>query len=581
MLHHQPEHGCGSASGRPAPGGKGRSMGATQGDNQIETHQTDPKSCDQAMGNLLPATYENNIKIQNNLNDISNFIQNIAFNQLNDILHSFDHDKKMPQFTNIELAFRENKIVIVNKILDGIGLALSNANQSRLSRQYKSFYKSLGIKLRTNRRSNIDIITIEGIITIGRYLLRPKTPIDNDKLISLGYNTNIYPMDDFIGITKYPFKITPQAVLEIAYEGCKELSFQAAATSVKKINNVDISYLTIRNVTNMVGQIIYENEMKKANNTIDLYNKNKLSKFRNNKNAVLYIEPDGAMIHLRDRKNINNSILRDNNGKKDELISEKAKIAWYENKLAIVFSSDNMTTKKRKIQLNIGKNDKLTDNYYNDNIEYILTKREYVSYIGSYDIFQKLLFHCAIKNGYGQYKTTILLSDGATWIKTMKSIYFQDAIHILDFYHLAERTFEFAKKYFKEDESKYVPWAKNAIYFFKNSKYKELMTEIKKMQTKIKDKRYNLYDYIVNNRDSIDYKCYKSKGYYIGSGHIESGNKSVFQERLKRPGMMWNRDIAQHLLTLRSKLKSNLWSEDVKIPFLRYCYEPYKSIIKF
>jgi hypothetical protein len=46
---------------------------------------------------------------------------------------------------------------------------------------------------------------------------------------------------------------------------------------------------------------------------------------------------------------------------------------------------------------------------------------------------------------------------------------------------------------------------------------------------------------------------------YIGSGHIESGNKSVFQERLKRYGMIWNKDIAQNLLTLRCKIKSNLW----------------------
>jgi hypothetical protein len=44
---------------------------------------------------------------------------------------------------------------------------------------------------------------------------------------------------------------------------------------------------------------------------------------------------------------------------------------------------------------------------------------------------------------------------------------------------------------------------------------------------------------------------------YIGSGHIENGNKNVFQET-KRPGMIWNKEIVQHLLTLRYKIKSNL-----------------------
>jgi hypothetical protein len=31
--------------------------------------------------------------------------------------------------------------------------------------------------------------------------------------------------------------------------------------------------------------------------------------------------------------------------------------------------------------------------------------------------FKKLLFESAVRNGYGQYKTTVVVSDGAAWIK--------------------------------------------------------------------------------------------------------------------------------------------------------------------
>jgi hypothetical protein len=36
---------------------------------------------------------------------------------------------------------------------------------------------------------------------------------------------------------------------------------------------------------------------------------------------------------------------------------------------------------------------------------------------------------------------------------------FPDAARILDYYHLKENLFTFAKFYFNNDESKYVPWA--------------------------------------------------------------------------------------------------------------------------
>jgi hypothetical protein len=43
---------------------------------------------------------------------------------------------------------------------------------------------------------------------------------------------------------------------------------------------------------------------------------------------------------------------------------------------------------------------------------------------------------------------------------------------------------------------------------------------------------------------NIIYAEYKRQGFYIGSGHIEAGNKSVAEERLTRLGMMWNIDTS-------------------------------------
>ena len=73
----------------------------------------------------------------------------------------------------------------------------------------------------------------------------------------------------------------------------------------------------------------------------------------------------------------------------------------------------------------------------------------------------------------------------------------------------------------------------------------------------------NIYGYIENNLNSIDYAAYLKKGYFIGSGAVESGNKIILQRRLKQSGMRWNTKTAQSLLTLVSKEESGLWGLDV------------------
>lgn len=65
------------------------------------------------------------------------------------------------------------------------------------------------------------------------------------------------------------------------------------------------------------------------------------------------------------------------------------------------------------------------------------------------------------------------------------------------------------------------------------------------------------------NQNHINYPDYESKGYFIGSGAIESGNKVVLQKRLKQAGMRWEPETAQYLLTLRTKQESGLWEKDV------------------
>ena len=81
----------------------------------------------------------------------------------------------------------------------------------------------------------------------------------------------------------------------------------------------------------------------------------------------------------------------------------------------------------------------------------------------------------------------------------------------------------------------------------------------------------NIYHYIVNNIDCIDYPTYREAGLFIGSGAVESANRTVMQSSMKLSGMRWNVVSAQRMMALNCKDKSGLW-ESVVVPLV---YEAY------
>ncbi len=74
-------------------------------------------------------------------------------------------------------------------------------------------------------------------------------------------------------------------------------------------------------------------------------------------------------------------------------------------------------------------------------------------------------------------------------------------------------------------------------------------------------RRTRLIGYIKRFSDSLNYGEFKSMGYPIGSGEIESAHKSIPQKRLKIPGASWKSDSINPMLSLRI-LRANGWWED-------------------
>ena len=370
-------------------------------------------------------------------------------------------------------------------------------------------------------------MTCRGYLSFKRTILVPKDKYSYTKLYKLYKIKEVIPLDEVLGITNLPFKMSVNMMLLCAYWAQNQQSYEAAERILYEKYRLKVNDDTIRLVTNEIGRIVYERDCQLADEVMARYTSCQLT-FDHAREGILYIEIDGAALNTRQRDAQGSS--------------------WRENKLGIIFSSDNIKFYQNK---------KKGTEYYR------IEKREYVTLLGSAEEFKKHLFRCAIKNGYGQYKNTVILSDGAVWIANIVKELFPDAQHILDFYHLSENVYSYAKELYYFDECKYIPWAKRICQMLKTGKSKDVIDEIKGLPKLYGKSSVNLLHYIVTNMSRIDYPKYKEQGFFIGSGAIESGNKVVLQKRLKQAGMRWNPITAQYLLTLKSKQESGLWVPDV------------------
>lgn len=67
--------------------------------------------------------------------------------------------------------------------------------------------------------------------------------------------------------------------------------------------------------------------------------------------------------------------------------------------------------------------------------------------------------------------------------------------------------------------------------------------------------------YLEKREKMIDYPHFRQQGIPIGSGIVESGHRVVMHRRMKQAGMRWGEDNINPMLTLRTALCNQLWTQ--------------------
>jgi len=171
----------------------------------------------------------------------------------------------------------------------------------------------------------------------------------------------------------------------------------------------------------------------------------------------------------------------------------------------------------------------------------------------------RLSFHEVYHHACGDRAAeVIVLADGARWIWSMVEDLLPHAVQILDFSHVKQHLWEAGKLIYGEDSAFVAPWVKEQETCLLEDKVEQVLTRLERFLD-LAPALAAILHYFQQNAARMRYGTYRQRGYFIGSGAIESAGKQLSAARIKGPGMRWNIAELNLLLTLRCAFLDQSW----------------------
>lgn len=152
----------------------------------------------------------------------------------------------------------------------------------------------------------------------------------------------------------------------------------------------------------------------------------------------------------------------------------------------------------------------------------------------------------------------VVLADGARWIWGMVDDLVPHAIQILDFSHAKHYLWEAGKLLYGDASPFVAPWVKEREALLLDDKVEQVIAHLQHFLD-LRPALAPILHYLQQNARRMRYGTYRQRGYFIGSGAIESAGKQLAAARVKGPGMRWNVTDLNLLLTLRCVFLEQSW----------------------
>jgi hypothetical protein len=192
-----------------------------------------------------------------------------------------------------------------------------------------------------------------------------------------------------------------------------------------------------------------------------------------------------------------------------------------------------------------------------------LLRRILVTCLGDADaIFSQLWAQLQELGWLGAQTMVVLVGDGAEWIWNRAWI-FPRRCEILDFWHVLEKAWAFARVQHGEGSARAQAWMHRLAQDLKAGKVQAVIGRLQRLQPRSEEARKcltELIDYYRDNACRMRYDEYLRLGYGIGSGAVESAHKQVVHARMRQAGMRWSEAGARRLLAIRLLLLNERWA---------------------
>ena len=184
----------------------------------------------------------------------------------------------------------------------------------------------------------------------------------------------------------------------------------------------------------------------------------------------------------------------------------------------------------------------------------------YVGAIESSTLFGWRMYAEALRRGLDQAKTVIALTDGARYNHTIVQTHFPQAVHIVDLFPAYEHLTTIAQILLGQEATAPKRWRDlleaGDVYCLVRKAGKRLPASTKSRKALIKELHY-----FENNAEQMRYAEYREKKFFVGSGVVEAGCRTVIGERLKQSGMRWSVRGANAIIALRCCLLSGRFED--------------------
>lgn len=184
----------------------------------------------------------------------------------------------------------------------------------------------------------------------------------------------------------------------------------------------------------------------------------------------------------------------------------------------------------------------------------------YVGAIESSTLFGWRMFAEAMRRGLDQAHTVIALTDGARYNRTIVQTHFPGAVHIVDLFHAYEHLTAIAQILWGQEAKAPKAWRDlleaGNISRLVSKAGRQLPASAKAKKAMIKQLRY-----FEKNALQMRYAEFRNAKFFVGSGVVEAGCRTVIGERLKQSGMRWSVRGANAIIALRCCILSGRFED--------------------